>query len=137
MVLSRKVGDPDARILSVRGKDIDDKNLEFTVSEEGGNWFCEGTPLEVKDTRQRESIYSYLEEHGKMSSSEIEQAARDGLIDVAINSVQVILRKMLFAKTGKQLEQEHARGNYNIKGTQQKQIDAGIAEKLKRDKGML
>lgn len=122
MVLAKDPKDPNNRVLSIRGKDIDEKQLLFEVTGEGAEWFCLGDTWENRMTEERQSIYDYLEENGAMSYTEIEQAARDGLINVSVSSVKLILRKM---RNDGKLEQKQLRGKYDIKGSSQQSGNSG------------
>lgn len=123
---------PDGdRVLAIRGKDIDDSDLLFTVEDEGATWSCEGAVGEVQRTVQRQSLYDYLDVKGPTSFTDIEQAARDGSINIAVSSVKVIIRKMV--KDG-QLEQDQRRGKYAVAGYQQRHVDLGVSERMKRRK---
>ena len=129
MVLSRT---PDGkRVLAIRGKDIDDIHIQFTVEGEGADWICEGEVDEIMETEERQSLYDYLEMKGWTTYTEIEQAAKDKVIDVSASSVKLILRKMI--ALGK-LEQNKRYGKYAVAGTQSKQANLVVSDKLKKNK---
>jgi RecA-family ATPase len=129
MVLSRVPGSPEKRQLSIRCKDADDQHLTFQVSEAGANWICLGDRLEVQLTEQRESILNYLHTAGPKTYEEIRQAVEDGEIDVSINSVNTLLRRMIKSDL---LEQDKRRGRYCVAGYREGRINASIADKLKK-----
>lgn len=124
---------PDGkRLLSVRGKDTEEKHLLFDVSEEGAKWECLGEVGEVQKSIEQQSIYDYLEAAGEwMSYNEIRRAAKDGEINVSQNSINTILRKMIEA--GK-LVQDKPYGKYQIAGLMTKKVNFGIAKNLHRTK---
>jgi len=136
IVLSNVPGRINQKQFSIRGKDIEDRHLLFETPEGPARWVCLGDADEAQKTEQRQSIYDYLEMKGEMSYSEIEQAARDKVINARVNSINTILRKMV---ADGELEQTRKYGKYSIKGMVGKSADTGIAEKLKRgqEKGRL
>ncbi len=131
MVLSKVtgVGNKKKRMLAIRGKDIDDTHLQFIVEQEGAQWTCEGESDEVRMTEERESVYNYLNLKGATSYMDIQQAAKDGSIEVSPRSINTILRKMVGDGT---LEQTKKYGPYDISST--KRADQGIAKRMKRTK---
>ncbi len=94
MVLSRRPGNSKQRVLAIRGKDMQDRHLLFDVYDNGATWECEGEVNEVQKTNERQSIVAYLRMTGTMSLKDIQQAAKDGEIEISPNSVAIILRKM-------------------------------------------
>jgi hypothetical protein len=130
MVLSRHPKNYDQRILAIRGKDVEEQHLVFEVTNEGASWHCLGELEEVQKTAERQSIYNYLSAAGAKTFNELKQAAKDGEIDVSVNSINTILRKMVYER---ELEQDKRRGMYMVVGTrseQDKQINASIAETI-------
>jgi len=111
MVLSRHPGDKNKRILAIRGKDMKDQHLLFEVFEEGAKWECLGEVDEAQKTNERQSIVDYIRMTGKMSLKDIQQAARDGKIDVSSRSVHITLRKMIKDGT---LIQPRPYGKYSV-----------------------
>ncbi len=128
LVLSKQ---GDRRLLSIRGKDIDDSHLLFEVTNEGAHWTLLGETGQVQKTAERQAIYDYLSVAGPKGYQDIKQAATDGEIKVSPNSVNTILPKMV--KDG-ELEQDRRYKKYAVEGTQAKQINLGISDKLNKRK---
>ena len=122
MVLTRTPN--NQRQLSIRGKDIDEKHLLFEVSN-GAQWNCLGEAEEVQKTEERQSLYNYLMQSGPKKRSEIEQAAKNGLIDIKVSSIPVVIRKMV--NDGKIIQHE-LYGEYSAEG----QSNLLVGDKMKR-----
>jgi hypothetical protein len=127
IVLSREGG--NQRRFSIRGKDIGEEHYLFNTENEGAKWIYQGEVGEVQKTFERQAIYDLLESSGPMARNEIVTAAKDGEIPVSVNSVPVLLRKMVFDKV---LEQSKKYGKYAVPGTMDSLINAGIANKLRK-----
>jgi len=113
LMLLERTSESDERLLSIRGKDMEEISLSFKVSREGAQWECLGNYIERQKTTERQSIYDYLLENGGMLYKDIEQAVKDRIIDVSPRSINTILRKMV--REG-ELSQEKTRGKYFVSG---------------------
>jgi Holliday junction resolvasome RuvABC ATP-dependent DNA helicase subunit len=88
MVLRR---DSRGTTLSVRGRDIAERELAMTFDKQSCRWHVEGEADEVRLSEERKRILEVLEEAGEPVG--IDKIA--GLIDKKRNAVEVLLHKMM------------------------------------------
>jgi hypothetical protein len=89
IVLSKQPGQKEGRVVSIRGKDIEERHLAFSTG--GYRWIYEGEADEQRLSHAKQRIVDFLDEaDGVMTPA----AIKAGLRDSGIKSIDVILGQL-------------------------------------------
>lgn len=120
----------EGRGFYIRGKDIKEQHLFFTTTNGIAKWVYEGEVAEVQKTAQRQEIIDlFLDEERAMGLQEIKEKLKERGCKISLNSVPIILRKMVGDGV---LEQQSRYGKYHLAGYAGKKADLKVSQTLGR-----